>query len=736
MTGLFDDLIPEPAQEAAPSAGPFEDLIPPDESAADASTLSETASRELINLPEMLGFGDVVGTIEGIASTATQIGAMSAGGIVGSIYGAIPGTPQGTAAAVSEGFAEDWTYEPRTEQGAQAKQDIGKLAGLGVQGVKHIGAGWAGIGSLPFGIDAAVEDRDKFMETPNAIGEGVFKVTRSPMAATIFGILPDILAMGFGTSGKAVSSGQKIRGIADEMRPGRVDVPEGYGGVGKVDAPVKWTKNDLPPAERAAFAELEAAVQAKDAKRLAEIINANPAIVAAFDELGISYAPQMVSESISLQNVASGLKSAPESGLAAADARVFTQLRSAADEMINRYGSTDRAVVDASLRSAFDADNTRLTQLSDEAFEVVAKAVPQGERVVIDAARDYIAKRIDDLGGGEEGLARASRHEKSLWNLTHRRTEIDGKPGWEDANPTYAALDAYRKNVGKGIDERGIFKDGDQGELKNIYGMTAEAQQLAATRFGVGEEYAAANKAIQERKASEASSETVLGRRMERGANIDPVAMALTKGQVSGFRKLMDSTPPAQRTAVAMSVLDKIIVGAGKGPGMQEGFLKSIQLLQRNPTAKNLLMQYLPKEVRSRYLAIEKASEGFIRSLAKDNRSNTANANHVLKSWEDGTLWAKLGGLSSKLPFAGDWIKQFLEAGPSKRVKAAENFLQSKSLDAAVREYAKGRVDRANAIAKGSPEYNRWLATLENDVRNTVQKEGLMAFLFAEGASE
>jgi hypothetical protein len=352
----------------------------------------------------------------------------------------------------------------------------------------------------------------------------------------------------------------------------------------------------------------------------------------------------------------------------------------------------------------------------------------------------YIEKRVvNELGGGnlEKGLnSRAlTRHERDLWELTHRRTEIDGKPAWEADAPTYAEVDAYRRDVGEALSGQGPYPNDRVGQVKNTYAQLAKTQQKAANEVGpdVGQAYKEANQLGEVMHDLQTRSQTALGRNMDAGlvAKIDAAANNVIKGNTAGFNKMMDAIPAANRQEVAMSVLDRIMTGSAGSEQITEVFLKNMTLLNRNPSARNLLFSHLPKEAVRRYKVIETASKGFLRSLAKDNKSNTALGNSVREAWESGSLWNKLvGTVGTKTPFMGDWITKLTAAGPANRVAAAEKFLTSPALDRAARLYVQGKMRAAENAASRSAAYNRWMATLDDFTRQKVQKEGVMAFLF------
>ncbi len=717
------------------------------------SSVEKTAKKlKNINLYQPSTFGDAaIGVVEALLSMGSGIaGQLASGytGIAGGIAGMVPGgeAPWEKAGRWQAGTQEAMTYQPRSEAGEQATEAFGEMLGMAEKPVRFAGSGYAALGALPGGVEEASLAQEDFMAEESPLREGVYQVTQSPGATAIAAILPELAALGFvRRPGTGITGRDKFSKQAPRY-PQQVDIPEGYGNVTETPgARTPWSRLQQQAAPAREFEQLKRAVKAKDAEQVAKIVNANPAIVAAFEELGIEYAPQMVSESAAVRTTASGLKTAPGSDLPRIDETVKANLDQRVDEFINRYGTTDRNYVDESLRDRFDQDIARLEREAEAAFEDMKQWVEPGAEINMTSAVEFIDKRISDLGAGDitEGLKQASKHERALWNLTHKWNAEEKI--WEYKRPSYAAVDAYRKEVGRGISRHagsrmGRFKDGDQGELKNTYRMLAEAQQEAADYFGFGEEYIAANDIIKKRKGIEEAAVQVFGRNMERGMiqAIDAAAVGLTKGDINKFRNLMENVPKEQQQMVAVAVLNNLFKpGAQKSVGVGRGFLQSAEALKRYPGIKDELFSYLPPQARRQFDTLYEASRGFFRSLEKDNTSNTALGRNVVESLENGSLFTKLmSGLSKKAPIGRDWLEKMLSEGPSKRRNAAENFLKSEDLNRAVREYAAGRDRMAREILNRSTPAQVWLRTLDEASRAEVERLGITAFLFTSQVEE
>ena len=737
---------PEPVNPNAPLINPYAvaPVVDPE------YTESETAASRLENLPSF-GPGSVAAQADFLGALTTGIAAPIAAGVAGWTGKALGGDDKGDA--WYDKTKEALTYEPQSQEGAQAMQGVGEVMGAVEKGAKYVGSGYAALGGAAGAIahgnfsdvpEAMGRAKQTFLETPNAMAEGTFEVTGSPAAATIAPLLPELASLGLVKPSMAPRT--RLKDVYSDapannvMRQG--DVPEGYGGIGEAADNPNWSRAGGDDIDPQAFTDLQKAVQAKNVDRVAEIINANPAIVAAFDELGIAYMPQMVSESAAVRYTASGLKSSQPT-LAAVDEVVGKQLKGFADELVNKYGTTDRMMVEQGVREAFETDIATLDAGITQIYDDVLNNIPQGHQVDGTALRGYIEKRVvDELGGGnlDKGLnSRAlSKHERDLWEMTHKRTEIDGKPAWEADSPTYAEIDAYRRDVGEALNGQGPYGNNRVGEVKKTYAELAKTQQRAAKDVGpdVGQAYKEANQLGQVMHDLQARSQTALGRNMDAGliTKIDTAANAIVKGNTAGFKKLIEAVPESQRQTVAMSVLDRVMTGSAGSEVITEVFLKNMTLLNRNPSARNLLFKYLPDEAVRRYKVIEQASKGFLRALAKDNKSNTALGNAVREAWASGNVWNKLTGkdglLGHKGPFYGDWVKKLTEDGPTKRVAAAEQFLTSPALEKAARLYAQGKMRQAENAAARSAAYNRWFATLPKRTKQKVQSEGVVAFLF------
>ena len=338
--------------------------------------------------------------------------------------------------------------------------------------------------------------------------------------------------------------------------------------------------------------------------------------------------------------------------------------------------------------------------------------------------------RITELGGDKSLLTTA---EKELLRIS-----VEGK------FPTYAALDRVRKRVGEGFRGKGPYKDDDGGILRQVYKVLSEDQQGVSDAFGVGANYAAARRLVQSRKQIEDQSIALLGKNLSGSIipKITQAATALTKGDVSKFRLLMETLPKGRRAEVAATLLNDIFTQGARTKGsLGQGFVKAFAGLSRNPAAKKILFEQLPKGAEARFNKLGIVATGLFRSKAFENTSGTARA--LLANMEDGSLFSKIGGVATKAaviePFTaaagapGAGIAAAIITTIAKRttpaVEAADAFITSPKFSEAIKKAAREDIAGAEAVVKRDPAFQRWLNTLNKNDASKIGQVGFIAWL-------
>lgn len=760
-----------------------------------AVTKSEKVGRGLKSFTLHSLYEGPLGVLDAAGSIASNLVGESASGLAGIAGGVAGGIKKGTDAALEGiGLMEEDTWQPEgvmdtaaswqkgTSEAigwdpvSKAGEDISEVVGAGmekgVQGAKHIGAGYSGLFNLALGDpELAAMSVEEFLQTPDALAEGVFEATGNATLATVTKLLPDVATVSLpGAKTTKVAKRTSRPGMAPDMPP------SGFGGIGDVDTrpPRPMTGESRPIPENGfertpdipvdQFDEIQAALQSGNKQQLFDLMEANPRLVQAFEALGIEFTPGMVADNAALRQVQSGLKSVPGSQLGTFDDAARLKLQEKADELINRQGSTNRIGVDSAVDTEFKRIRDGYVKHEEEMWKTLDESIPRGSPIDLESAANGVMQRVVEAGRNgsiEDGLKNVSRHDQQLFKMTHERVPVERRvpdptnPGefiteveqvWQYTDPKYAAVDNFRKKLGRGMDGRDDFGGADQGELDFLYGQMAEAQGRVAKGNGYGELWDEMNSTTVARKDLEASMRRTQGAAAGLIGKVSQASSNLRKGIAGPLRQLMEDIPESQRPMVASAVLEDMFYPAAIKTGdLKPNFVASYKALKRNPEAMDLIFDHLDDATKADFLLVGDAAEGFFRSLLKDNVSNTANASAVIQQLQQGSSVMKLMGIArsgaQRIPAIGATVaregEQGIKAAMKARARKAADFLQSNELRDAVRGYARGGAEEAQRILNGSRAYNQWFQYLtEAEKKQIAAAGGLIGWLASEESNE
>ncbi|MGI9250259.1 MAG: hypothetical protein ACR2PR_03570 [Pseudohongiellaceae bacterium] len=370
--------------------------------------------------------------------------------------------------------------------------------------------------------------------------------------------------------------------------------------------------------------------------------------------------------------------------------------------------------------------------------KVGGEGIPNATKIDPKTSQLYIDQRLAELGDDASLLTKA---EVKLYKMLQR-----------DKPPTFNALDTLRRDIGDGYKNKGAFKDEASGVLDQVYAVLIKDQQRAADAMGVGDEFKAARKLTQTRKNIEKRAMVMFGRQMEKSIlpKLTQAATKMTKGDVSEFQNLMDALPADLRQKAAATMLNDIFtLGArNKSGGLGQGFANAYQSLERNASAKKVLMKYLPTEAARRFDALGKVSQGIYRAKALENTSRTARdillalnegglAERVFRAGASGgarTMGWKLGG-----PYAGAAAADKLDSVIKKTMKkeeAADELLSSSAFESAMNKAMEGKVREAENMLKRSAAWRKWRNMLGEGTRRQIAIQGPIAWLTQQGEQE
>lgn len=464
---------------------------------------------------------------------------------------------------------------------------------------------------------------------------------------------------------------------------------------------------------------------------IAQTVNPDPEFVAAAEELNMSPIASASSQNRAFIDAEQAVKSRPGSQLAAQEQQSIIDLGDRADALIEDLGgSSDKSLLDATLKDDFDKTvtglNGEIKTLSDE----VDAAIPPSQKINPTDVQQYLSQKLEELGGDKTLLTPV---ERKLLKLTQ-----------EGRTPTYAAIDRVRKDVGNGFNKQGIYGDTDSKILGDVYGVLAADQRVVAESFGVGESLLRRNELVVKKKDLQDQSMAAFGKDL--GGSVIPktkqAANALLNGDVSKLNKLLESVPEGRQSDIAAAVVADIFnSGARTSQGLGQGFVKAYQGLQRNSSAREALFHHLPKEQVRRFNLIGKVATGIYRSKALENNSRTAR--DILAALDDPSWAAKLYGVgknvavaegatsSAGLPGIGATavLTTAFQKGRPTVSQAADQVLASEKFSRAVKAVAISSSKKADQALQNSLEFKRYAKFLSPGDLSEISKRGFVPWL-------
>lgn len=510
-------------------------------------------------------------------------------------------------------------------------------------------------------------------------------------------------------------------------------------------------------------------IVAKKADDVAAAVQPKADVLSAAERQNINLNPSHYSGNQTYIELEQALKSSPQSGLMANEARAIRDIGERADKLTaDLGGSADRSIFDAKVRGEFDRTITALDEKSSGLYKTVNDAIPHETVVEATAAKQYLAETLKRLGGNENLLSPA---EKQLMFLLRGEPKAPKRPGpvpgeskadaikrriaplpeAPKSKPlTYEALDRLRKDIGDGFKGRGVYKDENGKILNDVYWALSNDQLSTASLHGVGDTLRAAQRLVGSRKELEAQSQAVLGRDLDRSALpfVRRAASDLVKGNTSSFKKLVSSVPAPLRRDAAVAVLnDLFTAGSRSGQQVGQGFATAFTALKRNEGAMLALKRELPEAAGKTLDDLGLIAESLYRAKVRENTSGTARANHVLaaldgpgtfsKLFDAGKKLATAEGASSAagLPGAGTAaviVQMMLKRERTPTNVAADEFLGSPAFRQSIALAAKGDVEGANAKISTSEQFKKWAATRSPEDVKAIVQTGFIGWLTSQ----
>lgn len=286
--------------------------------------------------------------------------------------------------------------------------------------------------------------------------------------------------------------------------------------------------------------------------QLAEIAKANPEAKAAADRLGVELPTDTLSDNAQLKEVVGLTRSQIGSEAKQAWNETVSAVSERAHKAMDELDAvTDISQVSADVFDRLDKAQMGLGRQASDLRQEVTDAVDVRGRVDATGIKSWLQTRIDDLGGGKEGIAALSSEEKRLWGIVSK------------GQPTYALLNEQRDLIGQALEKgTGPWANTNMKRLKDIYGSLA-GDQINFIEASAGKEIAdkqrAANTLFKQMYDGREQMQRIFTKDLS-GSLAPLMQRAITqgtKGNVQTLNTLVKIIPENMRGKVLTSALFK-----------------------------------------------------------------------------------------------------------------------------------------------------------------------------------
>ena len=645
--------------------------------------------------------------IEHVPIAAIEVGmAMGSGSIADPVAGlaglaASPFVGGERAGQVVRDTRQAMTYQPRNPTSQAVMRGIGQAAE-----------------PIAEGMGAIERDMAKF---GGEIG--------GPVGAAAGATIPT--GLGLAAGGLPMMLG--MRGIMNRTpQPGPTAAPASQ--VAQPTSPV----TPVPPASQGARMTAMARSMANQKKDvLAEAVRPDKAVLDAAERLKIDLNPSHYSTNATYIELEQGLKSRPMSRLKEVEVQAITRIGEEAEKLVTDLGgSVDRTVFSAKVAADIDSNIAKIKAQEGKLFDAVRDGIPRNTVIKAGApnAKAYLEGEIKAYGGNKELLAPI---EKELLTLLGAKTPL-----------TYAALDRIRKNIGEGYQRRGPYKDESAATLDAVYKAISDDQLSVASDLGYGDSLVAANRLTKTRKDLEEKSIALFGKDVQGSAapKIAAAATALTKGDVSGVTRLLQTAPAHLRQDAAVAILNDVFTsGARTRSDIGGGFATAFNSLSKNRGAMETLLRELPEDARKRFDDIGKVASAVYKAKSQENVSKSAR--DIILAMDHPSTLAKLYDAGGKIVAAegigtavtgvpglgtATAVASMLAKTKTPATQAADAMLASPEFRNAIELAMRGNTSVANQFITRSKAFKKWAATAPPGALKTISSIGFVGWLTAQ----
>lgn len=295
-------------------------------------------------------------------------------------------------------------------------------------------------------------------------------------------------------------------------------------------------------------------------RKLARMAQPDPQAAAAAERLGVELPVDVLSADARLRNLSGLLRSQTGSAAETAWAETTRNAIINANRAFEEMGaSSDISRVSSDIRENLENSINTLKSNATSLRQEVNGNIDVSGRVDAQNIKNWLQERIDQFGGGEEGLRGLTSKERELWDLV------------SEANPTYARLNQIRDEIGRGLEQNsGPWMDALGRNSRNLYEQISE-DQLSYIRNNYGEDLAnkqtLANETFREMYGIRGRMQKLFGRDISGSiaSTLSGVIARGAKGDVSALNRIIQNVPEEDRATALTSALFNAATRGGAG---------------------------------------------------------------------------------------------------------------------------------------------------------------------------
>tara|TARA_R100001369_G_scaffold69281_1_gene96901 strand:- start:40 stop:2340 length:2301 start_codon:yes stop_codon:yes gene_type:complete len=469
-------------------------------------------------------------------------------------------------------------------------------------------------------------------------------------------------------------------------------------------------------------------------EKLAEVAMVNPEAANAARRLGIELPPDVLSDSVLIQQAAGLTRSAQATDSSSVWVETLRRASDQADLAMEKLGgSTDLSVVSQKVFDDITTSQANLQKLSNELYTGnlqknivgINELVPGGSTASANNSVKLINELIADFGG----VSALGSKEKLLFNsITNPKVKF-----------TYAKLDQIRQDIGAALQKgSGPYADVSQGSLKRLYAALAKDQLLTVENIGgidARKQLVLAKQLVAKRKATESRIINLYGKELDGSiASVLRNSIAQgSKGDIGKLNKIIKLIPEdLRRESVATAITSiaqsnrstEIGFGFAEYAKMYKGLKQNKVVYEKiiktlGPESRKLLDDFYEisrrvTDARANVLTTGKANQALVNSMVAEGLVQRVMSSSVTGRIVQGSgagLGAagglQMGGAygAGAGALAGGFLSGYLKMGNKvDRIKAAGELFASDLF----KKLAVNPTEANAFIVAKSPAYKRW----------------------------